>query len=481
LSCFKRQVQSGEFSILQMCKVEKLIRFYVLLLKICLSFVGVAIVTVRASANTTPDYERLRQDENWSAWCRDNVDSDEYAYKCFRPTKDSLLSIGGEGRWRYAVTNGANWQDEIDGSDDAFLQRYVVFADWRLSPSFRIYTQLYSALSAGLEQGPSPLDENRLSFQQAFFQFSGGEHWQMTLGRQELALGSGRLVDAREGPNVRRRYDALRLTSYVKSWQVDAFVGRPWQISQGSFDDRLDDNQAIWGIYAVNNEYSWPKFDVYYLGYRNNEANYLQGSGKELRHTLGSRLWGTRWGLTLNWELALQFGQFNEQDIRAWTIASDTSYALRRYPFSSVGVSVNVASGDKNQDDNKLGTFNPLLPRGNYFSELALLGPRNFYNIQPYLTFQPHPAVKVSAAVNFYWRLSTKDGVYGPGGNLLNVDSASDRRYVATEYSLSTAVSLTKSTTLTLVYGYSDPAALVRQAGSRGATDYVEFTAKVLF
>ncbi|MDR6983441.1 hypothetical protein J2X32_002077 [Rheinheimera pacifica] len=439
------------------------------------------LITGVASAATPPPYERLRQDENWSEWCRDNLDSDEYAYKCLRPTKNGLLSVGGEGRWRYAITNGANWQNATDDSDGAFLQRYVVFADWRLSPSVRLYTQLYSALSAGLEQGPSPVDENRLSFQQAFFQFSGGEHWQMTLGRQELALGSGRLVDAREGPNVRRRYDALRLTSQVKSWQLDTFIGRPWKTSQGSFDDRLDHNQAIWGIYAVNNEYSWPKFDVYYLGYRNNEANYLQGSGEELRHTLGSRFWGTRGGLTLNWELALQFGRFNEQDIRAWTIASDTSYALRRYPFSSVGVSANVASGDKNPDDNKLGTFNPLLPRGNYFSELALLGPRNFYNIQPYLTFQPHPAVKVTTAVNFYWRLSTDDGVYGPGGNLLNVDSASDRRYVATEYSLSVAVSVTKSTTLMLAGGRSDPAALVRQTGSRGATHYVEFTAKVLF
>lgn len=458
-----------------------LIRFYVVLQKICLSFVGFVVMTVTAAASSPPAYERLRQDENWSAWCRDNVDSDEYAYKCLRPTKDSLLSVGGEGRWRYAVTNGANWQDETDGSDGAFLQRYVVFADWRLSPSFRIYSQLYSALSAGFEQGPSPLDENRLSFQQAFVQFSGDERWQVRLGRQELALGSGRLVDAREGPNVRRRYDLLRLTSYVKSWQVDAFVGRPWQISQGSFDDRLDHNQAIWGMYAVNNEHSWPKFDVYYLGYRNNEANYLQGSGEEHRHTLGTRLWGTNGGVTLNWEIALQFGRFNEQDIRAWTIASDTRFALKRYTLTSVGVSANVASGDKNSDDNTLGTFNPLFPRGNYFSELAILGPRNFYNVQPYLTFQPHSAVEVTSAVNFYWRLSTDDGVYGPSGNLLNVDSTSDRRYVATEFSLSAKVSLTDATALSLVYGRSFPAALVQQTGNRGATDYVEFTAKVLF
>lgn len=449
-------------------------------MRIVLAFILCLLIAGPVSANKPPSYERLRQDENWSEWCRENLDS-EYSYKCLRPTKGSLLSVGGEGRWRYAVTNAANWQDKTDGSDGGSFQRYVVFADWRISPSIRIYTQLNSALSSGLEQGPSPLDENRLSFQQAFIQYSGGEDWYVTLGRQELALGSGRLVDVREGPNVRRRFDSVRVTSYVKSWQLDTFFARPWQTSLGSFDDRLDSTQTMWGIYAVNDEYSWPKFDVYYLGYRNSEANYSQGTGEENRHTLGTRLWGYNGNITFNWEALVQFGRFNDQDIRAWSLALDTSVALKLYPLSAVGVSANVASGDKDPTDNKLGTLNPMFPRGSYFSEIAILGPRNFYNIQPYLTFNPYAAVEITAAVNFYWRLSTNDGVYGPSGNLLNVDINSGRRYVATEYSLSTSYNLTKSTSFSFVYGMSDPAALVKQTGNRGITDYVELTAKILF
>lgn len=433
-----------------------------------------------ASASTPPAVERLRQDENWAAWCRDAANS-EYSYKCLAPVKDSLLSFGGEARWRYAVKTGANWQDTSDSSDDAFFQRYVLFADWRLNPSVRVFTQLSSALSSGLEQGPSLVDENRLSFQQAFFQFSADERWQVTVGRQELALGSGRVIDAREGPNVRRRFDMLQVMSQQDTWQVRAFAGRPWKTALGSFDDRVDKNQAVWGIYAVNDELAWRGVDVYYLGYSNKEARFFQGAGEELRHTLGSRLWGTYGSWTFNWEVAYQFGRFSEQDIQAWTIASDTRFALNELLLSSIGVSANIASGDRNQDDNKLGTFNPLFPRGNYFSELALLGPNNFYNIQPYVIFQPHSRVEVFAAVNFYWRLSTDDGVYGPSGNALRVDNASDRRYVATEYSLRTTVRLTQATSVTLAYARSEPAALVKQTGNRGATDYVEITTKLMF
>lgn len=432
------------------------------------------------SANTPPPFERLRQDENWTEWCRSSL-NDDLSYKCMRPGLNSLLSLGGEARWRYAMTRGSEWENRSDGYDDAYFQRYVVFADWRLPSGIRMFTQLNSALSSGLKQGPSPLDENLLSFQQAFLQLPVSDNWQLRLGTQELHLGSGRLLDVREGPNVRRRYNALRLTTNIRAWQIDTLYGRPWQTSLGSFDDRVDYKQAIWGVYGVNRADSGRNLDMYYLGYRNREANYFQGTGDERRHTLGARIWGTRERLTLNWEFMLQWGRFDNQDIEAWSIATDTQYALERDPTTRVGLSANVASGDKSPNDDKFGTFNAMFPRGNYFSELATLGPRNFYNIQPYFTLQPLPAIEVTTAVNFYWRLSTKDGVYGPGGNILNVDSGSDLRYVATEFSFNTTFNYTDATKLSLVYGRSFPAALVQQTGNRGATDYFEITAKVLF
>lgn len=433
------------------------------------------------SANTSPPFERLRQDENWTEWCRSSS-KDDRPYKCIRPGLSSLLSLGGEARWRYAMTRGAAWENRSDGYDDAYFQRYVAFADWRFSSGVRIFTQLNSALSSGLKQGPSPLDENRLSFQQVFLQLPVSENWQARVGTQELHLGSGRLLDVREGPNVRRRYDALRLTSDVKGWKLDSFYGRPWRTSLGSFDDRVEYKQAIWGLYGVSPAAnSRRNLDLYYLGYRNREANYFQGTGDEQRHTLGARIWGTRERFTLNWELMLQWGRFENQDIEAWSIATDTQYTLKRHPTTRVGLSANVASGDRSPNDNKFGTFNAMFPRGNYFSELATLGPRNFFNVQPYFTVQPAPAIEVTTAVNFYWRLSTKDGVYGPGGNVLKVDSGSDLRYVATEFSFTTTFNYTDATKLSLVYGRSFPAALVQQTGNRGATDYFEITAKFLF
>lgn len=62
----------------------------------------------------------------------------------------------------------------------------------------------------------------------------------------------------------------------------------------------------------------------------------------------------------------------------SWTLASQTGFTFASLPWQPrIALSTNIASGDTDPDDADLGTFNPLYPRGNYFSEDAVLGPRN--------------------------------------------------------------------------------------------------------
>lgn len=79
-------------------------------------------------------------------------------------------------------------------------------------PAF--FGQLTSALETGRAEGPSPVDEDELAWQNAFFDLSSSEWNGRTatarLGRQEIVFGSGRIVDVREGPNVRRTFDGGR-------------------------------------------------------------------------------------------------------------------------------------------------------------------------------------------------------------------------------------------------------------------------------
>ena len=239
---------------------------------------------------------------------------------------------------------------------------------------------------------------------------------------------------------MRRKFDGGRLLLGLADWRIDGIAVRPSEIEPGVFDDGIDDDQALWGAYAAGAP-TWLPFgsllDLYYLGYHNDFGAYEQGVADETRHSVGTRLWGELGGWDWNWEALLQWGSFGAGDILAWTVASDTGYTWREVPWTPrLGLSANIASGDRNPDNPDLQTFNPLFPRGNYFSELALLGPRNFYNLHPFLTVNPRDDLSLTADFDFFWRLETEDGIYSPGGQLLRSGAGSDAHHVGNELSL---------------------------------------------
>ena len=400
------------------------------------------------------------------------------------------LSLGGEARWHYDYTDNPAWGDEAQDRNGVLLERYLLHSDLHLGRRLRVFAQLYSARVNGRAGGPSPIDENRLDMQQAFADVVLGDGVDVApvlrIGRQEMAYGSSRLIDVREGPNVRRSFEGARLLSQNGAWRTDVIAARPVLAQVGNFDDKKDRNQALWGVYASTAELGhlpWGSgLDLYYLGYRHRSASFDQGIATEQRHTIGARLWGDRDGWDWNWELIGQAGRFGRGNIAAWSVAAETGHTVS---FSKgqprLGLSINAASGDKDPGDDDLQSFNALFPRGNYFSELALLGPRNFVNVRPSISFQPVRSITMTADVDFFWRLETQDGIYSPGGGLLRSAKGSSARFVGTELSLSTAWNINSRLTLTAIYSRFMAGRFIRETGSSSDIDYVEFTLQAKF
>ena len=291
-------------------------------------------------------------------------------------------------------------------------------------------------------------------------------------------------MSVREGPTVRRRFDGVRGIAGAGRWSISALALYPAKNETGVFEDDTDTDQALFGVYAVSPELGAPglRWDLYYLGYRNDHAAYAQGTGKETRHSLGARAWGEHAGWDWNWEGILQVGRFAGADLLAWTLATDTGYTLSGSAWTPrIGLSANIASGDRDRGDRDLETFNPLFPRGTYFDALGLLGPRNFVNFHPNVALTPRPDVTLTADVDCFWRLSRDDGVYDPAGNLLRDGTGSDARYVSTLISAEADWQANEHLLLTLVYTHVVPGDFIRETGPQSETDFVELTARVVF
>jgi hypothetical protein len=234
---------------------------------------------------------------------------------------------------------------------------------------------------------------------------------------------------------VRLVFDGLRLIQRIQEWQLDAFALVPVQVRPGIFDDRAEPGQWFWGFYGtgpiIAEQFG---LDIYYLGRLRETAAFEQGKARELRHTVGTRIWGEPAGFDYNVELAYQAGSFGAGTISAWMLASDVGYTIEVLPAQPrIGVQVNVASGDSNAASANLQTFNPLFPRGAYFSQANLIGPLNLIDLHPALTLKPVDTLEITLDWDFFWRESLADGLYQPSTALQVPGAGNPARYAGNQ------------------------------------------------
>ncbi len=335
--------------------------------------------------------------------------------------------------------------------------------------SARVFIQLADFKEHGQHGGPGPFDESNLDLQLAFVDWTSV--WgKLRMGRQEISLGGGKKTGLREGPNQRRAFDGVRFSmNLVNRGPLDFIYGREVQPNPSFFKDRSYSGPKLFGVWA-NSLFNWNEavhLDLFYLGFERKNAIYNQGIGDEKRHSLGARFWKRTGFIQFDYEATYQFGDFANGDISAWGLATETSFRLNdRTLQPRLGFKLNFASGDDNPNDNELGTYNALFPNPTYVSQAAIYAPGNGFDIQPYVEIQPHKTLTLFTGIDFQWRLTRGDAVYGNPGPLIRND-VSDALFNA--YLISVVATWTPSPHLTVkgAYVHNEAGRLVHDAGGK--------------
>jgi hypothetical protein len=449
---------------------------------VLLLLAGFLRAPARGDQSVPPRYQLNRADEDYR-YLRDPAQrSDFWDPIKFLPLdagSDRYLTLGGEARERYEYFGNPNWGK--DPQDAGYLlQRFFLHADLHPAQHFRLFGQLQSSLEAGRAVGARPTDRDELDLRQAFIELSlqpaAASSFTLRAGRQELAYGSQRIVSVREGPNARQSFDGLRGMLRVGEWQLDGIATRPVQTKPHLFDDDIDNHRALWGIYSVLPVPPLDKgsVDLYYLGFYSRQARYDQGSAREVRHSLGTRLWRLAAPLDYNFEALYQWGRFGSGEIRAWTVASDTGYCWENLPLRPrVALKADIASGDRNRNNPRLQTFNPLFPKGAYFSEDALIGPANLINLDPTLNLHLSGQLVLTADWDFFWRESAADGIYNNAVVLVRPDSGSASRYLGSQGQLQLEWNPERHISLVAIYAHFFAGPFLEESGPAKDLDYL--------
>lgn len=456
----------------------------------CLGFIIIVVTAfpiARVFAETgtalqPPPYRLNRADENYRYLAdparRTDV-WDPIKYVPFDGLGSWYLSAGGEARERYEYFNNPTWGQ--NPQDNGYLlQRYFIHGDLHMGEYLRIFSQLQSSLEDGRKGGPRPTDEDELDLHQAFFDVKLDLSKDATLtlrsGRQELAYGTQRLISVREGPNVRQNFDGFRVIYREGDIQIDGFATKPAQTNRHVFDDGQDNTRALWGAYSVFPLPLLPKgnIDLYYIGLFRRQARFDQGTARETRHSVGTRIWRTAAPLDYNFEFLYQWGSFGKGDISAWTAASDTGYSFGALPLRPrIGLRADIASGDEDPANPDLQAFNPLFPKGAYFSEAGLIGPVNFIDLNPCLNLHPADRLTLTFDWDFFWRESTRDGLYNSALVRVRSGRTSDAHYIGSMPQAQLSWDIDRHLSFTAIYGHFFAGRFLKESGPGEDVDYV--------
>lgn len=391
-------------------------------------FVSISLVKAQEENQRQLNFGLLRQNDII------NIPSDNKngLYKNLKQINlghQNSLSFGGSYRVQSEAFINEEFASEVDQDDIWFLNRFQFHSHLKLANKFELFAELNSSLITS-KQNLAPVDRDQLSFNQLFARYRFNKYWNFLVGRQNLRLGGGRLIDVREGPNVRLSFDMAQIQYQDGNTELTAFYAIPVRVNQGVFDNEvLDFQESVGAVYWTQQWNSTTSTDMYAI-YKEEEAKtWDSGTADDNRLSLGLRHFGHWNKLRYNNEFVFQTGSFGERNIWAWTISFNIEYPVNFLgKIGSVGLKTEAISGDTNDTDDTLNTFDGLYPRGAYFGRVARIGPANLFDIHPYFDSRWG---KFTFELDYvaFWRLSRQDGVYGPPLNL-QYPSSNEARFI---------------------------------------------------
>ncbi|MEM6722604.1 MAG: alginate export family protein [Bacteroidota bacterium] len=383
---------------------------------------GMPIVVVAQHQQAILD-ERAKEDYSYLKDSTNLAWQKAIKYLGFGAQNGSYISVGGSYRARYEHFTNRFW---VNGNNqNYYTQRISFHLDLHLGSVFRTFVELQSGYKTG---EIAFLQNDDIDFHQLFIELKTGKAHQFStrIGRQEMKLGAGRLVDIRVGPNVRRSFDLAQVAYQHKGLSVKAFYGeevdiffkRPFDNTNSLFSENAN-SPTLWGVFSnlsLKEDKGSDCTELYYLGFRSGNSAFSDVEGEETRHSIGLRRAGfINKRFQFNSELIFQFGDLAGNTIRAFNFETDWKYTFPNTPWKPMpGIKLDWSSGDRNPADGKLNSFNPMFVNPATYSLAAVNTPVNLLSFHPSLTLFPAPKFMINLEYALFFRTSEDDGFYSP-------------------------------------------------------------------
>jgi hypothetical protein len=362
---------------------------------------------------------------------------------------DGRLILDIEERMRGEIReNNRDFDSSIkDDNDDSWLlNRFRLGLTLKPVWWLKVYGQTQDAREAFSDRSNIPgvrgaEGDDSFDLRQASISLGDAKQFPLvlTIGRQAISYGDGRLVaDSRWG-NLGRTFDAIRLRFEEPKYWLEAFAMRPVQIERHEFNPS-DSEDNFGGLYFSTTIIPKQTTDLYFY-YRDKQDNQpdldptnkvdpegsFNGPAASFA-TLGLRIKSSpdKWdGWDYSAEFAYEVGDLYVTDrnsprshLSAFALAASGGYTLTETLWKPrFGLEYDFALGDDNPNDGDSHSFQTLYPSGHdKYGLMDEFGWRNLHDLRAQVNLQPTRELGLEAHFHTFFLADTSDYWYRSNG-----------------------------------------------------------------
>jgi len=338
--------------------------------------------------------------------------AEPWRYVPLDSTHDVWLTLGGDFRLRTESVNQEDFGISNIPSFTTLAERLYLHADLRTKAGFRLFVQFVAANEDGRKPHLRSIDKTNVDVSGAFAEIPIGDAT-LRLGRREVDIDTNRLVSIRDAA-VRRTFDGARLDTPIgRSATVTAFWFRPVFISPGALDDQSREAEEFFGANIRLAIDTSATLNLFVFDRRRDFAAWASVPGPEDRRTYGARSVWRQGAFDVTAQARYQDGTAGaQQQIEAWGGTLDAGVRLEGGWKPRLGTSLGYASGDRDDADATLNTFDPTYPAIAPLMEAPLYFPANQFYTGVNLTLNPLSSLTLRADALYFGRVTRADAIH---------------------------------------------------------------------
>jgi len=385
---------------------------------------------------------------------------------------DGKLTFTGQLRIRLEAYHGTDFAPTP--ANEYTLTRIRFGVAFRPFPWIRAYAEAADARAEFYKVGPASNIDDPFDLRQAYLEAGTleGNGVRVRVGREDMTIGSGRLVAVGDWGNDAKTFDVARTTFTYGFMNNELIYGSPVNLDTTRFDRHKPGEHFYMDYATFKKILPGGSVEPYFIAKTQDGTDDVKSKDGHLgsADTLygGLRVIGKLPGrFDYSVEGVKEVGHYSHDVVDALGWVAGGGWTVNDAPaklhFSSDFV---WASGDDGKKDGFHEAFDCLYGLNQPLNSMT--GQISWKNIQDWragVDFSPAKKLKVKVDYRDYWLANTQDGLYNSSGTRTVFDAKATSNHVGEGVDAQFIVTLNSKTVLGLGLGDLNPGAYLKQAG----------------